>query len=55
MLRGGSPALSRVPLSQIRSDHDRPRRQFPRESIEALAESIRLHGLLTPLLVLMLF
>ncbi len=51
MLRGGSPALSRVPLSQIRSDPDRPRRQFPRESIEALAESIRLHGLLTPLLV----
>ncbi len=44
-------ALSRIPLSNIRSAPDRPRGQIPPESIERLAESIRLHGLLTPLLV----
>lgn len=44
-------ALRRVPLRDIRPDPAQPRRLFPREGIEALADSIRLHGQLSPLLL----
>jgi ParB family chromosome partitioning protein len=44
-------AIARIPLCCIEEDPDRPRRACPEESIAALAESIRLHGLLSPLLV----
>ncbi len=44
-------SLTRVPLRCVRPGPGQPRRDFPAESIEALAESIRLHGLLSPLLV----
>lgn len=44
-------AVERVPLSQIQSSPDRPRSAFPEASIERLAQSIRLHGQLSPLLV----
>ena len=43
--------LSRVPVRSVHPGPDQPRRDFPAESIEALAQSIRLHGLLSPLLV----
>ena len=43
--------LTRVPLRCIHPGPAQPRRSFPAESIEALAQSIRLHGLLSPLLV----
>ena len=44
-------AIARIPLSLIEEGADRPRRHYPDESIARLAESIRLHGLLAPLLV----
>ena len=44
-------AVTRIPLSRIHVGPDRPRRAFAEDSIAALAESIRLHGLLSPLLV----
>ena len=43
--------LTRVPLCCVHPGPGQPRREFPLESIESLAESIRLHGLLSPLLV----
>ena len=47
----GGEALRRIPLQRIRPNPSQPRRSFPPESIERLADSIRLHGLLSPLLV----
>ncbi len=44
-------SLTRVPLHCVHPGPDQPRRSFPAESIERLADSIRLHGLLSPLLV----
>jgi len=43
--------ITRIPLSSIRPGSMQPRRAFSAESIAQLAESIRLHGLLSPLLV----
>ena len=48
---GETHAITRIPLSRIRESSDRPRRDCSEESIARLAESIRLHGLLSPLLV----
>ncbi|MFN3178789.1 MAG: ParB/RepB/Spo0J family partition protein, partial [Thermus sp.] len=39
-----------LPLSQLRP-RPQPRRRFERSSLEALAESVRVHGVLEPLLV----
>lgn len=44
-------ALRRLPVRDIHPGPLQPRRLFPREGIEALADSIRLHGQLSPLLV----
>lgn len=43
--------VQRVPLRSILTSPYQPRQMFSEESIAALAESIRQHGLLTPLLV----
>jgi len=43
--------LTRVPIGCVHPGLAQPRQSFPAESIEALAQSIRLHGLLSPLLV----
>ncbi|MBQ9950603.1 MAG: ParB/RepB/Spo0J family partition protein [Clostridia bacterium] len=40
-----------IPIESIRANPFQPRKIFPESSIEELAGSIRLHGLLTPLLV----
>jgi len=48
---GDNHAISRIPLSRIHSPADRPRRHIPEESVLRLADSIRLHGQLSPLLV----
>ena len=48
---GETRALAKIPLSRIQESPDRPRRECSEESIAQLAESIRLHGLLSPLLV----
>ena len=48
---GDTRAVVRVPLSRIQEAPDAPRRSYADESIGRLADSIRLHGLLSPLLV----
>ena len=46
------PSLARpIPLRRVRPDPERPRREVTETSVARLAESIRLHGLLSPLLV----
>ena len=44
-------AILRVPLRSILLNPQQPRQRFSPDSIAELAESIRLHGLLSPLLV----
>ena len=44
-------AVQRLPVSSIRPNPAQPRRTFPEGSLRQLAESIRQHGLLSPLLV----
>ena len=44
-------AVVRIPLSRIRPNPAQPRRQLTDESIATLADSIRRHGQLSPLLV----
>ena len=48
---GDARAIVRIPLGLIQEPAGHPRREYPGESISRLAESIRLHGLLSPLLV----
>jgi ParB/RepB/Spo0J family partition protein len=45
----GRPLL--IPLSQIDEDHDQPRRLFSEEELTQLADSIRLVGILQPIIV----
>ncbi len=40
-----------IPLARIRPNPDQPRKDFPEESIEELASSIKRHGLIQPILV----
>lgn len=40
-----------VPLTRIKPNPDQPRKSFPEGSIDELADSIRRHGLLQPILV----
>lgn len=40
-----------IPLAQIVPDKNQTRKEFPTQEIEALAQSIRMHGLVTPILV----
>jgi len=49
--RSSERAVSRIPIDAIHTSPFQPRRTFPESSIAELAESIRQHGLLTPLLV----
>ena len=42
--------VSIIPLSRLKPNPDQPRKAFPDESIDELAESIRRHGLLQPIL-----
>lgn len=44
-------SILRIPLENIRANPHQPRRTFSETSIADLAESIRQHGLLSPLLV----
>ncbi len=43
--------ILRVPIRDIRPNPDQPRRTFAPETLQELADSIRLHGILQPLLV----
>src|SRR5207249_11359877 len=40
-----------IPITDIRPNPDRPRRGFEPASLQELADSIRMHGILQPLLV----
>ena len=43
-------SITIVPLTNLRPNPDQPRKTFPDDSIEELAESIRKHGLLQPII-----
>lgn len=43
-------SITIVPLSRLRPNPDQPRKTFPDTSIDELAESIRKHGLLQPII-----
>jgi ParB family transcriptional regulator, chromosome partitioning protein len=47
----GGPVLLRVPIDRVARNPDQPREDFHEPELEALADSIRAHGLLQPLLV----
>jgi len=48
--RGGIPYRD-IPLSAIEADPNQPRRTFDEEKLQELAESIKLYGVLSPILV----
>lgn len=43
--------LKNIPISEIVRDEDQPRKEFSAEALEALASSIKEHGVLQPLVV----
>jgi ParB family transcriptional regulator, chromosome partitioning protein len=45
------PSFRLVPIDEIRANPEQPRTSFNREALEALAESLRNHGVLSPLVV----
>ncbi len=47
----GGDGISKIKLSQIEVKSDQPRKYFNTEALEALADSISLHGVLQPILV----
>jgi ParB family chromosome partitioning protein len=48
---GGGGSLQRVPLEAIRANPQQPRQAFDEAELRSLADSIRQHGVLQPLLV----
>ncbi|MBP0969212.1 MAG: ParB/RepB/Spo0J family partition protein, partial [Oscillospiraceae bacterium] len=46
-----SDSTSTLPVSEISPDRTQPRKNFPDESLSELADSIREHGVLQPILV----
>nr|WP_297175349.1 ParB/RepB/Spo0J family partition protein [uncultured Agathobaculum sp.] len=44
-------STSRLPLTKIERNPDQPRKKFDQQALEELAESIRLHGVITPITV----
>ena len=51
MSRTAQPHYPFIPLSQIRPNPDQPRRHFDQSKLKDLANSIRQHGVLQPILV----
>jgi len=47
----GAPAPTSVPLREIVPNPEQPRRHFDEDALDALADSLRRHGLLQPLVV----
>lgn len=47
----GSSELKKIKLTEIVRDEEQPRREFDAEALEALAASIREHGVLQPIVV----
>lgn len=48
---GAAQQLRQVPLDEIRPNPEQPRAQFEPEALQALADSIAAHGVLSPLVV----
>jgi ParB family chromosome partitioning protein len=48
---GGGGELRHLKIAEVVRDEGQPRREFRREGIEALAESVREHGVLQPIVV----
>jgi len=44
-------AIFFIETDKIKSNHFQPRKEFDNESLKALSESIKLHGILQPLVV----
>ena len=49
--RGDDPCIKEIPISDLKRNPDQPRKDFDPESMNDLADSLRVHGLLQPLLV----
>ena len=43
--------ITKIPLTKIERNPDQPRKKFDQQALEELAESIRLHGVITPITV----
>lgn len=48
---GAADSISRLPLTKIERNPNQPRKKFDQQALEELAESIRLHGVVTPITV----
>ena len=51
LIGSGSPELAHVPVEQIHPNPQQPRKEFDREAVSGLAESIRAQGLIQPVVV----
>jgi len=49
--RGDDPCIKEILISELKRNPDQPRKEFDQDSINDLADSLRLHGLLQPILV----
>lgn len=48
---GAADSITQLPLTKIERNPNQPRRKFDQQALEELAESIRLHGVITPITV----
>lgn len=48
---GDDPRIKEIAISDLKNNPDQPRKEFDQDSINDLADSLRLHGLLQPILV----
>lgn len=46
---GGSSSINEIPLAKIYANPDQPRHTFDEEALEELAQSIREHGIISPI------
>ena len=43
--------VSKIPISEVYPNPNQPRKHFDQESLQELADSIRIHGLIQPIIV----
>ena len=48
---GAADSISQLPLTKIEPNPNQPRKVFAQAALDELAESIRLHGIITPITV----
>lgn len=48
---GDDPSIKEIPITDIEPNPDQPRKEFNSQALSDLADSIRIHGLLQPILV----